>query len=59
MNMNPEQTAEFVKAVKDKFKEYSDLSRGSGSCGIIMYFDKVGDKYEHTKTDAQGATFFV
>lgn len=53
------QKASEEKAVKDKFKEYSDLSRGSGSCGIIMYFDKVGDKYEHTKTDAQGATFFV
>ncbi len=47
------------KAVKDKFKEYSDLSRGSGSCGIIMYFDKVGNKYQHSKTEAQGAVFFM
>lgn len=53
------QKASEEKAVKDKFKEYSELSKGSGSCGIIMYFDKVGDKYQHTETAAQGATFFV
>lgn len=41
-----------------QFKKWEELSKGSGSCGIVLTYDKTDNGVKLTKTEAQGAVFY-